>query len=105
MGASGCVACDGETHSVANVVRTRRFFDAVLAYTGATRLDVIAYDGADAGAAGDPRGLSRTNLGLPLTGAVDAFVGISGANRGLTNCYFTSALPTCDASTGLFRAR
>lgn len=93
-----------QTHSVANVVRTRRFFDAVLAYTGATRLDVIAHSmgvtlARRAILGGDYRG---TNLGPALTGAVDAFVGISGANRGLTNCYFTSALPTCDASTGLY---
>lgn len=93
-----------QTHSVANVLRTRRFFDAVLAYTGAARLDVIAHSmgvtlARRAILGGDYRG---TDLGPPLTGAVDAFVGISGANRGLTNCFFTSTLPTCDASTGLF---
>jgi len=41
-------------------------------------------------------------VGAPLSSVVDTFVGISGANLGLSSCYLASALPTCDAQKGLF---
>lgn len=41
------------------------------------------------------------NLGDPLTSRVQTFIGIAGANLGLTDCYaFGDSLPTCGLSNG-----
>ena len=82
----------------------RKFIEAVLLYTGATKVDVISHS----------MGVSFTrrvlkggiiyslgesfDLGQPLTEKVDTFVGIAGPNWGISNCalYVYSAFKVCN---------
>jgi hypothetical protein len=93
-----------QVHSTENVRRVRTFMDAVLAYTGAERIDVIAHSmgvtlARRAILGGDMNGY---DLGPPLTVRIDAFVGIAGANQGLTACFLAEYQPTCSDDDGLF---
>lgn len=93
-----------QVHSAVYVQRIRAFLEAVLAYTGAERLDVIAHS---MGVTLARRAILGGNLdghalGPPLTARVDTFVGIAGANRGLTTCFFARQLPTCSDEDGFF---
>lgn len=98
-------------HSRAYLTRIRRFMEAVLAYTGAAKIDVIAHSmgvtlarkAIKGGAANDPPAGGEYDLGAPLTDRIDTFVGIAGANRGLVACFVTAGVtPTCDAKNGLY---
>jgi len=93
-----------QTHSVDNVRRVRNFMEAVLGYTGAARIDVITHSmgvtlARRAILGGDMEGYA---LGEPLTNRIDAFVGIAGANQGLTACFLAESEPTCSNEDGFF---
>ncbi len=100
-----------QVHSWAYLSRVRAFIEAVLAYTGAARIDVVAHSmgvtlarkAIKGGPVEDPQTGRWRDLGPPLTGRVDAFVGIAGANRGLANCFAAVwTAPTCSADSGFF---
>ncbi len=94
-----------QTHSFANVARIRAFIEAVLAYTGAEKLDLIAHSMGVTLARKAILGgeLEDKNLGPPLSDRIDTFVGIAGANLGLTACYqAVESQPTCSAEDGFF---
>jgi hypothetical protein len=93
-----------QVHSAAHVHRIRAFIEAVLAYTGADRLDVIGHSMGVTLARRAILGgkLDGHNLGRPLTEWIDTFVGIAGANRGLTACFFSRHKPTCSDEDGFF---
>uniref|UniRef100_A0A7E4VIS0 Lipase n=1 Tax=Panagrellus redivivus TaxID=6233 RepID=A0A7E4VIS0_PANRE len=80
------------THDCDTVIRIRKFLEAVIAYTNATKIDVITHSmgvtlGRKAIKGGQLKTSSKTcNLGSALTNQVDTYVGISGANYGLCNC-------------------
>jgi triacylglycerol lipase len=42
------------------------------------------------------------NVGPSLSSKVKNFIGLAGANYGLTACYSTSILPTCNAKDGFY---
>jgi triacylglycerol lipase len=98
-------------HSRAHLTRTRAFLEAVLAYTGAEHIDVIGHSmgvtlarkAIAGGAASDLLDGGAYELGPALTAHVDAFVGISGGNLGLSSCFLTGATtPTCGATNGFY---
>jgi triacylglycerol lipase len=98
-------------HSKTNVMKVRKFIEAVKAYTGATKVDVITHSmgvtlarkAILGGYATDALEGGQYYIGPSLTSSVDTFVGIAGANLGLTSCYQTGGTtPTCAATNGLY---
>lgn len=97
-------------HSKDNVMRIRKFIEAVKAYTGASKVDIVSHSmgvtlcrkAIKGGTANDALAGGSYNVGSKLT-YIDAFVGIAGANRGLTSCYFSGpTTPTCGSTNGLY---
>jgi hypothetical protein len=86
----------------------RAFTEAVIEYTGAEKIDIISHSmgvtlgrrvikGGEVEAEKEP-----FNLGGPLTDKVDTFVGIAGANWGLTSCYISPIYDTCSKLNGFY---
>ena len=78
---------------------------------GATKVDIITHSmgvtlarkAILGGYATDAADGGQYYIGPPLTSSVDTFVGIAGANLGLTSCYQTGgSTPTCAATNGLY---
>jgi hypothetical protein len=98
-------------HSKTNVMKVRKFIEAVLRYTGASQVDIITHSmgvtlarkAIMGGWATDSANGGDYYVGTPLTASVDTFVGIAGANLGLTSCYQTGpSTPTCGSTNGLY---
>lgn len=98
-------------HSKTNVMKVRKFIEAVKAYTGAAKVDIVTHSmgvtlarkALKGGYANDSANGGEYYVGAPLTGSVDTFVGIAGANLGLTSCYQTGpGTPTCGSTNGLY---
>lgn len=98
-------------HSKPNLQKIRAFIQAVKAYTGASKVDVVTHSmgvtltrkAILGGSGNDALNGGNYNLGSPITSSVDTFVGIAGANRGLVSCYQTGGTtPTCANTNGLY---
>jgi triacylglycerol lipase len=98
-------------HSKPNLQKVRAFIQAVKAYTGAAKVDVVTHSmgvtlarkAILGGSGNDAANGGAYNLGASITSSVDTFVGIAGANWGLVSCYQTGgATPTCAATNGLY---
>lgn len=98
-------------HSKTNVMKLRKFIEAVKAYTGASKVDIITHSmgvtlarkAILGGYATDSLEGGQYYVGAPLTSSVDTFVGIAGANLGLVSCYQTGpSSPTCGSTNGLY---
>ncbi len=98
-------------HSKVNVMKVRKLIEAVKAYTGAAKVDIIAHSmgvtlarkAILGGYANDAADGGAYYIGPALTSSVDTFVGIAGANLGLTSCYQTGpTTPTCGSTNGLY---
>lgn len=96
------------THSKKYLSEVRAFIQAVKEYTGAEKVDVIGHSmgvtlsrkaiQGGTGTASD----GSYDLGKPLTHDVDTFVGVAGANRGLTSAYLFPIAPTTNALDGFY---
>lgn len=109
-GPANALLASQQYHSKEYLTRIRKFIEAVKAYTGATKVDIVGHSmgvtlarkAIKGGSASDLLAGGSYNLGSPLT-YVDTFVGIAGANRGLTSCYTTGGTtPTCANTNGLY---
>ncbi len=98
-------------HSKTYVMKVRKMIEAVKAYTGAAKVDIVAHSmgvtlarkAILGGYATDSANGGQYYVGPSLTASVDTFVGIAGANRGLTSCYNTGGTtPTCANTNGLY---
>jgi len=97
-----------QVHERVVLTRLRTFFDAVKRYTGRPKITVIAHSmgvtlsrkAIEGGKGEDPAG--AYDLGAGLAAQIDTFVGIAGANLGLTACYSATDQPTCDKRWGFY---
>jgi hypothetical protein len=97
-----------QTHDRAYLTRLRRFIVAVQQYTGAPKVSVVAHSmgttlarkALEGGTGQDANG--AYDLGAPLTGIVDTYLGVAGANLGLTGCYVQSDPPACSKIYGFW---
>lgn len=98
-------------HSKTNVMKVRKLIEAVKAYTGMAKVDVVAHSmgvtlarrAILGGWATDALEGGDYYIGDPLKTSIDTFVGIAGANLGLTSCYLSGpGTPTCGNTNGLY---
>lgn len=98
-------------HSKDHLTRLRAFVTAVKTYTGAAKVDIVTHSMGvtlmrkviKGGSGNDSLAGGTYNLGGSLTSWVDTFVGIAGANRGLTTCYLSGpTTPTCGSTNGFY---
>ena len=95
-------------HDAQTLQHIRHFIEAVLAYTGAAKIDIVTHSlgvtltrKAILGGTFTDSNQTTIHLGDALTDRVDTFIGIAGANQGLTSC-IGSVAPTCSGIDGLY---
>ncbi|MFL0799800.1 MAG: hypothetical protein K6L80_05075 [Agarilytica sp.] len=110
-GTGSAVSAASYYHSQEFIMRIRKMVEAVKAYTGADKVDIIGHSmgvtlarkAIKGGWANDLLAGGVYYIGPSLTSSVDTFVGIAGGNRGLASCYFTGpSTPGCGASNGFY---
>ena len=96
------------THQEEFVLHVRHHMEAVLAYTGSPKIHVISHSlgvtmarQAILGGEGFHDDGRRFWIGPSLEDSISVFIGIAGANQGLSQCY-GSFLPVCSSTNGLY---
>jgi hypothetical protein len=108
-GPANAAQSTNQYHSKEYIERIRTFIDAVLAYTGVSKVDIISHSmgvtlsrkAIKGGNAYDNEEGGNYSLGGALSDSIDTFVGIAGANYGLVNCALSNAA-ACDKKNGFF---
>ena len=87
----------------------RAFIQAVLAYTGAPKINIISHSMGVAiarkaikGGSGIDHLLGNYQLGPSLQSRIETFIGIAGVNLGLMQCIPNIVLNYCNKIDGLF---
>lgn len=88
-------------------MQMRAFVEAVLAYTGAEQVNIIGHSMGVTIARKVIKGGPATdhqegsyNVGESLSSKVKTFIGLAGANLGLTACWNQNLIPTCSNVDG-----
>jgi len=95
-------------HDAETLTYLRKFTEAVLAYTGAAKVDMIGHSmGVTLGrrvVKGGNVVSSKVDLGASLVPYVDTFLGLAGANLGLVSCgnMMKDFYDTCNDKTGFY---
>jgi pimeloyl-ACP methyl ester carboxylesterase len=94
-------------HKKEYVLQMRNFVEAVLAYTGASQVNIIGHSmGVTLGRKIVKGGKARDhvegtyNVGDSLKSRVKTFIGIAGGNLGVATCRGAEGLPTCNRIDG-----
>lgn len=98
------------THNCKDLTRLRKFFEAVLGYTGAPKVSLVAHSmGVTLGRKVIHGGFVNAtdgscNLGVSISNKIDVLVAIAGANYGLCNCAGSLGLfaATCNKKNGFW---
>lgn len=110
-GPGSVLASSNYYHSKDFIMRIRKMVEAVKEYTGADKVDIIGHSmgvtlarkAVKGGWANDLLAGGDYYIGPALTSSVDTFVGIAGANQGLTACYLTGpSTPGCGSTNGFY---
>uniref|UniRef100_A0A0K0E3M6 Lipase n=1 Tax=Strongyloides stercoralis TaxID=6248 RepID=A0A0K0E3M6_STRER len=100
-----------KTHDCKTIIRLRKFIEAVLGYTQASKINIISHSmGVTLGRKAIKGGIlmeflgTSCDIGKSINNKIDIFIGISGANYGLCNCegYSSTISPTCNPINGLY---
>ncbi|CDW73266.1 lipase [Stylonychia lemnae] len=99
-----------ETHDKKRIMYLRPFFEAVLAYTKADKIDVVTHS----------MGVTLTrrvikggkidiaeeqyDVGTPLTAKVDTFISLAGGNQGILECAVKLGETWCNSDNGYYPA-
>uniref|UniRef100_A0AC34Q8Q0 Lipase n=1 Tax=Panagrolaimus sp. JU765 TaxID=591449 RepID=A0AC34Q8Q0_9BILA len=96
-------------HTCSFVLSIRRFIQAVIAYTSASKIDIITHSVGVPLARKAIKGGSliatdgNCTIGEPLGDKVDTFLGIAGPNYGICTCQLAQTVPAwCNALDGLY---
>lgn len=100
-------AANQNNHAKKYVLQMRAFLEAVIAYTGAKQVNVIGHSMGvtigrkiiKGGQAVDQKE-GTYSVGESLSSKVHTFIGLAGANLGLTACQGMSIIPTCSNIDG-----
>ncbi|CDW77399.1 lipase [Stylonychia lemnae] len=98
-----------ETFNEKNVMYVRKFIEAVLQYTGAEKVDVIAHSMGGPLSRRAIKGgqvtntIENFNVGLALTDSIDTYITIASPHYGVLQCYGQGnnpSLPQCSNQNG-----
>lgn len=111
-GPASVMQAANQRHDAINLLQVRRFIEAVLSYTGKDKVSVVSHSmgvtlarrAILGGTFTDPSTGKTVDLGPPLGGRIEVFIGIAGANRGLVAGLSPAAafIPTISPRGGLF---